>query len=90
MCVEEWLLSGGWRAGGGEESSSKGCYTAAKHIPNNEEEYKHSVNAGRVSDKVMSIEQVSYSKSCINNHHRTVTLRVLYCKSKKLRRHKTE
>jgi hypothetical protein len=51
--------------------------TAARHIPNNEEEYKHRVNAGRISEKVMSIKQVSYSKSCINNHHRTVTLKVL-------------
>jgi hypothetical protein len=30
-----------------------------------------------VSQKVMSIEQVSYSKNCTNNHHRTVTLK--YC-----------
>jgi hypothetical protein len=43
-----------------------------------------SVKAGYISEKMTTSEQVSYSKSCINNYCSTVTLQVLFCKSIKV------
>ena len=45
--------------------------------------------AGHISKDGMSSEQVSYTKSCINNYHSTVNLKYCICKFHKVpHRHK--